>query len=111
LSSFRIRRPGNSVSPTVVLVGINSSATGARADLLVCDDVVDVKSLRSETIREKTKQVFRENLVNLLEPGGRAWMLFTPGHARDLNAELKDNPGYDHFRRAVGGDLDTVWPE
>src|SRR5438128_2582196 len=42
LSSFRIRRPGNSVSPTVVALGIGGSATGARADLLVCNDVVDV---------------------------------------------------------------------
>src|SRR6516164_2752858 len=114
LSSFRIRRPGNSVSPTVVVLGINGSATGARADLLVCDDVVDVKSLRSETIREKTKQVFRENLVNLLEPGGRAWLLFTPWHAADLNAELKSSPAYAHFRRAVGDvgdDLKPIWPE
>ena len=111
LSSFRIRRPGNSVSPTVVVLGINGSATGARADLLVCDDVVDVKSLRSETIREKTKQVFRENLVNLLEPGGRAWLLFTPWHAGDLNAELKRSSIYRHFSRAVGDDLEPIWPE
>src|SRR5262245_51075035 len=111
VNTFRVQRPGSSVSPTVAVIGIGATATGARADLLVCDDVVDVKSLRSETIREKTKQVFRENLVNLLEPGGRAWLLFTPWHAGDLNAELKDNPGYDHFRRAVGDDLEPVWPE
>jgi predicted phage terminase large subunit-like protein len=111
LASFRVLRPGNSVSPTVVVQGINGSATGARADLLVCDDVVDVKSLRSEAIREKAKQVFRENLVNLLEPGGRAWLLFTPWHAGDLNAELKQNPAYRHFRRAIGDDLEPVWPE
>jgi predicted phage terminase large subunit-like protein len=111
LGSFRVCRPGNSVSPSVVLIGINSSATGARADLLVCDDVVDVKSLRSETIRDKTKQIFRENLVNLLEPGGRAWMLFTPWHAGDLNAELKHSPIYRHFHRAVGDDLEPIWPE
>jgi predicted phage terminase large subunit-like protein len=77
----------------------------------VCDDVVDVKALRSETIREKTKQVFRENLVNLLEPGGRAWLLFTPWHAADLNAELKSSSAYAHYRRAVGDDLEPVWPE
>ncbi|HLW66078.1 MAG TPA: hypothetical protein VKS79_12275 [Gemmataceae bacterium] len=110
-NAFRVRRPGNSVSPSVVVIGNGTSATGARADLLVCDDVVDVKSLRSETLREKTKQIFRENLVNLLEPGGRAWLLFTPWHAGDLNSELKDNPGYAHFRRAVGDDLEPVWPE
>ncbi len=67
--------------------------------------------MRSETVREKTKVIYRENMVNLLEPGGRAWLLFTPWHAGDLNAELKQNANYRHFRRAVGDDLEPVWPE
>jgi predicted phage terminase large subunit-like protein len=111
VTSFRVHRKGNSVSPTVTVLGVGAASTGARADLLVCDDVVDVKALRSETLREKVKQLYRENLVNLLEPGGRAWMLFTPWHSGDLNAELTRSPVYRHFRRAVGDDLEPVWPE
>jgi predicted phage terminase large subunit-like protein len=111
VNTFPIKRPGNSVSPTVAVIGVGATATGARADLLVCDDVVDVKALRSEALREKTKMVYRENLVNLLEPGGRAWLLFTPWHAADLNSELTRSPAYTHFRRAVGDDLQPVWPE
>jgi predicted phage terminase large subunit-like protein len=108
---FRIRRSGTSVSPTVVVVGIGATSTGSRADLLVCDDIVDVKSLRSNTIREKTKEVYRENLVHLLEPNGRAWLLFTPWHAADINAEMKECELYRHFRRAVGDNLEPIWPE
>ncbi|HEV3143093.1 MAG TPA: hypothetical protein VGZ47_04330 [Gemmataceae bacterium] len=111
VNTFRVKRSGSAVSPTVAVLGVGATATGARADLLVCDDMVDVKALRSEVIREKVKQVFRENLINLLEPGGRAWLLFTPWHVGDLNAELKKSPAYQHFRRAVGDDLAPVWPE
>ncbi len=108
---FRIRRSGKSVSPTVVVIGVGTTSTGSRADLLVCDDIVDVKSLRSNTIREKTKQLYRENLVHLLEPNGRAWLLFTPWHAADINAEMKECELYRHFRRAVGDSLEPIWPE
>ena len=108
---FRVARRGGSVSPTVVVIGIGATATGARADLLICDDIVDVKSLRSVAIREKTKQVFRENLVHLLEPDGRAWLLFTPWHAADINAEMKECELYRHFQRAVGRDLEPIWAE
>src|SRR5260221_149503 len=84
---------------------------GGLGPVAVSDDVVDVRALRSLTIRDKAKMIYRENLVNMLEPNGRAWMLFTPWHAGDLNAELKQNPKYQQFRRAVGDDLQPVWPE
>src|SRR5262249_49812595 len=42
-----------------------------------------------------------ENLMNLLEPDGGFWGLFTPWHKDDLNSDLKTNPAYALFRRAV----------
>ena len=61
--------------------------------------------------RERVKVFYRENLVNLLEPDGRLWNVFTPWHRDDLNAQLKKNDVYALFRRAVGDDLTPVWPE
>ena len=81
------------------------------ADLLICDDVVDVKAIRSRADRERVVTTFRENLVNLLEPDGRLWCLFTPWHEGDLNSQLKQSEAYAHFRRAVGPNLESVWPE
>jgi predicted phage terminase large subunit-like protein len=49
--------------------------------------------------------------MNLLEPDGRFWGLFTPWHTDDLNSNLKRNPAYALFRRPVGDDLEPVWPE
>ena len=108
---FTIERPANVIGPSVAALGVGSVATGTRADLLVCDDIVDVKSLRSRADRERVKSYFHENLMNLLEPNGRFWGLFTPWHVDDLNSNLKRNPAYAPFRRAVGENLEPVWPE
>jgi predicted phage terminase large subunit-like protein len=108
---FAIVRPANVIGPSVTAIGVGAASTGARADLLICDDIVDVKALRSRAERGRVKAAFRDNLLNLLEPTGRFWGLCTPWHRDDLNAELKKNPAFAVFRRAVGEDLTPVWPE
>jgi predicted phage terminase large subunit-like protein len=108
---FTVRRPAEAVGPNVAAFGVGAASTGSRADLLVCDDVVDVKALASRAERARVTAAFHENLLNLLEPDGRCWNLFTPWHADDLNAALKKNPSFALFRRAVGEDLEPVWPE
>src|SRR5262249_54130662 len=108
---FTVRRPANVIGPSVSAFGIGAGSTGSRADLLVCDDIVDVRALRSRAERERVKAYFHENLLNLLEPDGRFWGLFTPWHRDDLNSELKHNAAFALFRRAVGDDLEPVWPE
>lgn len=108
---FTVRRPATIIGPSVAAIGVNVRSTGARADLIVCDDIVDVTALRSLADRQRVKQYFRENLVNLLEPDGRLWYVFTPWHRDDLSAELERSGAYAQFRRAVGPDLEPVWPE
>jgi phage terminase large subunit-like protein len=104
-------RPANVIGPSIAAIGIGAVSTGTRADLLVCDDIVDVKALHSRAERDRVKNHFRNNLMNLLEPDGRFWGLCTPWHGDDLNAELKRNDAYPLFRRAIGDDLSPVWPE
>jgi predicted phage terminase large subunit-like protein len=107
---FTVRRAGQVLGPSVASVGVGAATTGARADLLVCDDIVDVRLLHSRADRERVAAYFHENLVNLLEPDGRLWCLFTPWHSDDLNARLKRNPAFALFRRPVGDNLEPVWP-
>lgn len=109
--AFTVARPADVIGPSVAAFGVGSGSTGARADLLVCDDVVDVRSLHSKADRDRVADYFHNNLMNLLEPDGRFWGLCTPWHGDDLNARLKKNPAYAVFRRAVGPDLEPVWPE
>src|SRR5262249_13012295 len=111
VTRFTLQRPGHVIGPSVTAVGVGTVSTGSRADLLICDDIVDVRALRSRADRERVKAYFHENLMNLLEPDGRFWGLFTPWHTDDLNSNLKHNPAYALFRRPVGDDLEPVWPE
>lgn len=109
--AFTVSRPASVIGPSVAAFGLGSGATGARADLLVCDDVVDVRAMLSRAERERAIDYFHNNLLNLLEPGGRCWILGTPWHADDLYARLRANPAFAAFRRAVGPDLEPVWPQ
>lgn len=109
--AFTIERPAGAVGPTVAAFGIGSGSTGTRADLLVCDDVVDAKSIASPAQRELVRREFENNLMNLLEPHGRFWGLCTPWHDDDLNAGLKKNPSFAVYRKAIGPDDEPIWPE
>jgi phage terminase large subunit-like protein len=104
-------RPASVIGPSLTAIGIGGASTGSRADLLVCDDIVDVKAIASRAERDRVKDHFKENLMNLLEPDGRFWGLCTPWHQDDLNAELKRTGTYPLFRKSVEGDLEPVWPE
>jgi len=108
---FSVQRPANVIGPSVTAIGVGASLTGTRADLLVCDDIVDVKAIASRNERERIKKYFRDNLMNLLEPDGRCWCLFTPWHDADLNSELKKNAAFAHFCRAIDADMTPIWPE
>ncbi|MCS6866851.1 MAG: hypothetical protein RMJ56_13865 [Gemmataceae bacterium] len=99
------------IGPSVAAFGIGAGCTGTRADLLICDDVVDVRALHSRAERERVADYFTNNLMNLLEPDGRFWGLCTPWHGDDLNARLKKSGAYAVFRRAIGPDFEPLWPE
>jgi len=109
-AAFTVARPAEVIGPSVAAFGLGTGSTGTRADLLVCDDVVDVRSLHSKAERERACDYFTNNLMNLLEPDGRFWGLFTPWHRDDLNARLKRSSAYALFSRAVGADFEPVWP-
>src|SRR5262245_18620748 len=64
--AFTIHGPAHVIGPTVAAYGIGSGSTGTRADLLVCDDVVDVSALHSRADRGRVAEYFENNLLNLL---------------------------------------------
>lgn len=108
--AFAVERCESVLGPSVTAFGLGAASTGARADLLVCDDLVDVKAVYSAAERERVCEEFFNNVLNLLEPDGRCWCLSTPWHADDLNARLKRNGGFALFRKPIGPNLEPVWP-
>lgn len=111
VNAFAVERDGDMIGPSVAAFGIGGTSTGNRADLLVCDDIVDVKAVYSKAERDRVSDDFFNNLLNLLEPDGRFWGLCTPWHADDLNARLKRSGEFALFRKPIGKNLRAVWHE
>jgi len=90
--------------------GVQTAATGGRADRLVADDPVGRRNaLEQPKLRESVKRAWHSDWLNLLEPEGKVRYICTPWHTADLTHELKKNPSYKVFSRPVGPHFEPVW--
>lgn len=100
---------------SVEALGVLSTATGGRADLLLADDVVGRRnSIEQPKLRETVKSAWDSDWSNLLEPQGESIWISTPWHVQDCTHKLIANPAYHVFRRPVGTETDPLaplWPE
>src|SRR5687767_6743025 len=72
--------------PTVAVCGHDGGNSGVRAELLVRDEVVDVRDLYRRVDRGRIAEQFEGIRMNLLESEGQFWGLLTPWHTDDLEA-------------------------
>ena len=66
----------------IVGLGIGTSITGKHADIVITDDIVNIKDRVSRTERETTKTAYME-LQNIKNRGGRFINTGTPWHKQD----------------------------
>lgn len=79
---------------TVQSAGVLSSGAGGRADLLICDDVVDPKNaLINPSVREQVKAVLSSTWFSLVAASGRIYYIATPYHVQDATHHLKETVG------------------
>lgn len=71
-------------------IGIGGSITGKHADIIITDDIVNLKDRISRAERERTKAVYME-LQNICNPDGRFINTGTPWHKEDA-FELMPKP-------------------
>lgn len=98
-------------------IGIGGSLTGKHADIIVTDDIVNLKDRRSRAEREMTKATYME-LQNVLNRGGRFINTGTPWHKEDAftimpparrydcySTGLIDKKGLERLRQAMSPSL------
>jgi len=85
--------------PTVSVVGMGGTILARRADIIICDDVLNQENTRTPEQRKKVKQWFYEVLLPVLEPGGRLIYIGTVWHPEDLLNELLKDPSFDFRKR------------
>ena len=80
----------------VVGLGIGTSRTGKQADIVITDDIVNLKDRISRAEREKTKTQYME-LQNIKNRGGRFINTGTPWHKEDAISLMPNVKRYDCY--------------
>ena len=77
-------------------IGINGSLTGKHSDLIITDDIVNLKDRVSQAERDHTKAVYME-LQNIRNRGGRIINTGTPWHVEDAFSIMPKPVVYDCY--------------
>lgn len=85
-------------------IGIGGSLTGKHADIIITDDIVNLKDRISHAERERTKAIYQE-LQNVRNPGGRIINTGTPWHKDDAFSLMPAAQKYDCYTTGMLDDL------
>lgn len=76
-------------APSVVSKGITSQITGARADLIIADDVESMNNSQTQTMRDKLSEAIKE-FDAVLKPDGAILFLGTPQTEGSIYTKLEE---------------------
>ena len=86
----------------IVGLGIGTSITGKHADIIMTDDIVNLRDRISRAEREKTKLQYME-LQNIKNRGGRFINTGTPWHIEDAISLMPNIQRYDCYSTGLIG--------
>lgn len=81
-------------------IGIGGSLTGKHADIIITDDIVNLRDRVSRAERERTKAAYME-LQNLRNRGGRIINTGTPWHKEDAFSIMPPPLRYDCYQTGL----------
>lgn len=88
---FFLKRRIPQRDPSVEGSGVLSTGAGGRADILVCDDVVDLKnSVINPALRDQVIRAIEETWFSLVAASGKIIWICTPYHVADATHVLKE---------------------
>jgi hypothetical protein len=92
--------------PTLSCYGITAAIYGLRADLILCDDIVDRDNAATEDQREKLRDTFFSGIENILDSANgltpKMMVVGTRKHPLDLYNDLIQTEGFEvHIENAV----------
>lgn len=89
----------------IVGLGIGTSITGKHADIVVTDDIVNIKDRTSRAERERTKMQYME-LQNIKNRSGRFINTGTPWHKEDAISIMPNIKRYDCYNTGLISRID-----
>lgn len=101
-AGFFVRRTTQATDPSVVAIGLHSGILGARLDLLILDDVLDIDNTRTEQARKTTSEWVISMLFGRLDGvDARVILIGNAFHPEDLLHQLEKQPDWAAFRFPV----------
>ncbi len=95
-SEFIVKRDNNKLKdPTVSATSVSGVLLSKRADIIICDDILNESITRSATQRERTREWFFDVLMPVLEPNGTLIIVGTAWNQLDLYQELLADVTFD----------------
>ena len=89
----------NLKDPTIHGVGVFGSILSKRADIIICDDVVNQENSATQEQREKVIDWIYTTVMPVLIPGGKFIYLGNTWHQDDLVSRLMKDPQFDYKKR------------
>lgn len=86
-----------SKDPSFQFLGINGAIQGARIDVLIADDILDLTNSQSEITRMHVADNFKESFMSRVVDGGRIMMVGTLQSRLDLLCEMSENEEFNYF--------------
>lgn len=109
-----VNRTTQERNPTVFTAGATGAVVGARADIIIMDDIVDEENSSTPGMREKLRMWLWKTMWPILEPTGRMCMIGTRYHWLDLYGELLSDPRFhpEVWKAIINEDTkEVLWPE
>jgi len=101
--------------PTFQFLGVGGAINGARLDVLICDDILDLSNSQAEVTREGVHSWFTEMALSRVVKGGKVMMVGTLQSRLDLYCQLSESEEFHYVHiKAVDEDtkvtLSKRWP-
>ncbi len=95
-SEFIVKRTDHKLKdPTVSATSFSGVLLSKRADIIICDDILNANNTRTADQREKMREWFFDVLMPVLEPHGRLIVVGTAWNTEDLYQELLQDSTFD----------------
>lgn len=104
-----VSRESKSKDGTVEAYGVTTSGTGARCDLLLCDDIIDQRNaISNPALRPAVKDNFNNVWLSRLTPDGMVIYIATVWHQDDNTAEIMVNPEWKFLVMKISEDFKHI---
>lgn len=99
---FDVRPAGIDQNPSLLCVGLEGQLVGARADVIIADDIETSKNSQTQPGRDIISARSKEfsHIVKPIHEGGKVVVLGTPQHEASIYVTMVDERGYRC----------TIWP-